>query len=135
MQRGVKALVLYPMNALVADQTVRIRNLFGTHKMAQKLQQKGAGRYCQFGMYTGRTPSHGWYSEPGSGEGKWKIKDNGPRGKVKNIVEAYGHIEKEHPETGDEQTFTFLNTVVLETAAPMKRSLLAGDGGGRKLPI
>ena len=49
-------------------------------------------------MYTGRTPSHGWYSEPGSGEGKWKIKDNGPRGKVKNIVEAYGHIEKEHPE-------------------------------------
>jgi len=98
MQRGVKALVLYPMNALVADQTVRIRDLFGTHKMAQMLQEKGAGRYCQFGMYTGRTPSHGWYSEPGSKPGKWKIKGNGPRGKVMNIVKAYQNIEQEHPE-------------------------------------
>jgi general secretion pathway protein J len=55
--------------------------------------------------------------------------------RLPRAVEITLVIEKEHPETGDEQTFTFLNTVVLETAAPMKRSLLAGDGGGRKLPI
>ena len=61
MERGVKAIVLYPMNALVADQTVRIRDLFGQLDMANKLMHEGAGRYCQFGMYTGRTPAHGWY--------------------------------------------------------------------------
>ena len=99
MQRGVKALVLYPMNALVADQTVRIRDLFGTLDMANKLLEKGAGRYCQFGMYTGRTQAHGWYSEPGTKKGTWRLPTNGgPRMKVKNIVDAYINIEENHPE-------------------------------------
>jgi ATP-dependent helicase YprA (DUF1998 family) len=98
MQRGIKALVLYPMNALVADQTVRIRNLFGTLEMAAKLQRKGSGRPCQFGMYTGRSPAHGWYSEPGAKKGTWKFKTNGPRNKVKSIVSAYTHIENHHPD-------------------------------------
>ena len=55
--------------------------------------------------------------------------------RLPRAVEITLIIEKEHPETGEEQSFTFLNTVVLETAAPIKRSLLAGDGGGRKLPL
>lgn len=55
--------------------------------------------------------------------------------RLPRAVEITLVIEKEHPETGEEQSFTFLNTVVLETAVPMKRSLLAGDGGGRKLPL
>ena len=55
--------------------------------------------------------------------------------RLPRAVEITLVIEKEHPETGEEQEFTFLNTVVLETATPMQRSLLAGDGGGRKLPI
>ena len=96
MQRGVKALVLYPMNALVADQTVRIRDLFGTLEMANKLLEEGAGRFCQFGMYTGRTQAHGWYSEPGKRPGTWKLPSNGPRKKVNNIVNAYINIEQNH---------------------------------------
>jgi hypothetical protein len=55
--------------------------------------------------------------------------------RLPRAVEITLIIEQEHPETGDEQEFTFLNTVILETASPMKRSLLAGDGGGRKLPL
>ena len=55
--------------------------------------------------------------------------------RLPRAVEITLVIEKKHPETGEEQSFTFLNTVVLETAAPIKRSLLAGDGGGRKLPL
>ena len=100
MERGIKTIVLYPMNALVADQTVRIRDLFGTLEMATRLQQKGAGRPCQFGMYTGRSPAHGWYSEPGK-NGGWKFKKNGPRNKVSSIVKAYRHIENEHPDLWD----------------------------------
>lgn len=98
MERGIKTIVLYPMNALVADQTVRIRDLFGTLEMAAKLQEKGSGRPCQFGMYTGRSPAHGWYSEPAEKKGEWKFKTNGPRNKVKSIVSAYTHIEMNHPD-------------------------------------
>ena len=97
MERGIKAIVLYPMNALVADQTVRIRDLFGQLEMANKLMHKGAGRYCQFGMYTGRSPAHGWYAEK-SGAGNWVYKKNGPRSKVKNITKAYTELEEHHPD-------------------------------------
>lgn len=55
--------------------------------------------------------------------------------RLPRAVEVLVIIEKEHPETGDEQEFTFLNTIILETAKPLQRSLLAGDGGGRKLPL
>lgn len=98
MQRGVKAIVLYPMNALVADQTVRIRDLFGTLEMSTRLHQKGAGRPCQFGMYTGRTPAHGWYSMQNPSTGRWNINQKGPKPKVAAMVKAYTQIEKQHPE-------------------------------------
>jgi len=60
--RAVKVMVLYPMNALVADQMTRMRELFGNPNVAMNIQNKGFGRFPQFGMYTGRTPFHGWYS-------------------------------------------------------------------------
>ncbi|MGP8146006.1 MAG: DEAD/DEAH box helicase [Thermoplasmata archaeon] len=56
--RGVRALVLYPMNALVADQLARIRKMLGD-PIASALLSRAFGRTVQFGMYTGRTPYHG----------------------------------------------------------------------------
>lgn len=55
--------------------------------------------------------------------------------RLPRAVEIAVVVEKTHPETKEEQRFTFLNTVVLEMAKPMTRSALAGNGGGRKLPI
>jgi type II secretory pathway component PulJ len=55
--------------------------------------------------------------------------------RLPRAVEVLIVIEKEHPESGDEQEFTFLNTIILELAKPLTKSLLAGDGGGRKLPL
>ena len=63
-ERAVKCLILYPMNALVADQMARLRDLMGDPKIATKLMRNGYGRFPQFGMYTGRTEYHGWYAEP-----------------------------------------------------------------------
>jgi len=62
--RGVKALILYPMNALVADQMARMRELLGDPRTATRISNSGFGRFPQFGMYTGRTPFHGWYATP-----------------------------------------------------------------------
>lgn len=61
-QRGVRALVMYPMNALVADQLSRLRKILGGQESEfSKTWNSGyaRGRRPQFGMYTGRTPYPG----------------------------------------------------------------------------
>jgi ATP-dependent helicase YprA (DUF1998 family) len=58
--RGMRAIILYPMNALVSDQLARLRKLFGNPQVSESLKSK-FGRTIQFGMYTSRTPYHGEY--------------------------------------------------------------------------
>lgn len=60
-KRGFRAIILYPMNALVSDQLSRLRRLFGNDSGSQQLKSY-FGRYVQFGMYTSRTPYHGQYN-------------------------------------------------------------------------
>lgn len=63
-KRGVRALLLYPMNALVADQISRLRKMIGNcggefHKLFTEYTGRTNNRTPQFGMYTGRTPYPG----------------------------------------------------------------------------
>ena len=54
--RGVRALMLYPMNALVSDQMGRLRKMIGDQRGEfKKIFDETGGRRPQFGMYTGRT--------------------------------------------------------------------------------
>jgi len=60
--RGVRAIMLYPMNALVSDQLGRLRRMIGNrndgfHSLLSDLAPEC--RVPQFGMYTGRTPYPG----------------------------------------------------------------------------
>lgn len=60
--RGVRTIMLYPMNALVADQIGRLRKMIGDkdgnfHDLFDELCTDS--RYPTFGMYTGRTPYAG----------------------------------------------------------------------------
>lgn len=57
-KRAVRALVLYPMNALVSDQMTRLRRLFGDDRVKDIFNEVG-DRIPQFGMYTSRTPYAG----------------------------------------------------------------------------
>lgn len=62
-QRGIRTIIMYPMNALVSDQVSRLRKLIGDkdHKYVS-IFRKTCGksvRRPQFGMYTGRTPYPG----------------------------------------------------------------------------
>jgi ATP-dependent helicase YprA (DUF1998 family) len=53
---GVRALIMYPMNALVNDQLGRLRLLLGEPAVAAAFRALGPGRRSpRFGMYTGRT--------------------------------------------------------------------------------
>jgi ATP-dependent helicase YprA (DUF1998 family) len=53
-RRAVRALLLYPMNALVNDQLGRLRTLFGASAVRQWFTT-AANRPAKFGRYTGRT--------------------------------------------------------------------------------
>ncbi len=55
---GIRALLLYPMNALVSDQISRLRRLFGDMRLSTLLKSR-YGRFPRFGMYTSRTPYPG----------------------------------------------------------------------------
>ncbi len=51
---AVRAMVLYPMNALVNDQLGRLRLLFGDPRIVERFM-KWSGRPVRFARYTGRT--------------------------------------------------------------------------------
>ena len=82
---AVRCLILYPMNALVADQLSRIRHMLGHRSTSKHLHDIGLGRNPRFGMYTSRTPYHGWYAKK-KGE-RWHNSHNKP--KLKDIHETY----------------------------------------------
>lgn len=57
-QHALRALILYPMNALVNDQLGRLRSLFGDPRTVA-LFKSWAGRPARFARYTSRTPYAG----------------------------------------------------------------------------
>ena len=55
---GFRALILYPMNALVSDQLGRLRKTFGQSRIREHFLRQFQ-RPIRFGMYTSRTPYAG----------------------------------------------------------------------------
>lgn len=62
-KRGVRTIIMYPMNALVSDQVSRLRKMIGDpDNKFVRIFRNACGtevRRPQFGMYTGRTPYPG----------------------------------------------------------------------------
>lgn len=56
---AVRTLVLYPMNALVEDQLLRLRQALDSNRARAWLDQNRGGHRFYFGRYTGRTPLPG----------------------------------------------------------------------------
>ena len=63
MHRGIRTIIMYPMNALVSDQISRLRRMIGDPEgRFIHIFRENCGYYArrpQFGMYTGRTPYPG----------------------------------------------------------------------------
>lgn len=80
--RAVRALLLYPMNALVNDQLGRLRSMFSDPRVSEAFEN-WAGRAPQFARYTSRTPYAGVRD---------KKKDDA---RLKSLDEFYVAIERE----------------------------------------
>src|SRR3569832_537376 len=91
-QPAVRALVLYPMNALVNDQLGRLRSMFGDPRVVETFT-KWAGRPPRFARYTSRTPYAGVRSS----------KKDGTR--LMTFDDFYVDIERQAsgPESDDQQ--------------------------------
>lgn len=77
-QDGMRALILYPMNALVNDQLSRLRAFFGDPRL-KVLFEGWSGRVPRFARYTSRTPYAG-------------VRDSGKDGrKLKPFRDFYVH--------------------------------------------
>ncbi len=88
-QAGVRALILYPMNALVEDQMSRLRKALDSDDTRQWLNSNANGNAIYFGRYNG--------SSPVAGELK-KITDNGTvinKRKVSQLVGVLQQLEKD----------------------------------------
>lgn len=62
---AVRALVLYPMNALVEDQMVRLRKALDSREAREVMNESFNGNRIFFGRYTGHAPVTGHHLHPG----------------------------------------------------------------------
>lgn len=61
---AVRALVLYPMNALVEDQMVRLRRTLDSDEARAVMDERFGGNRIFFGQYTSSTPVTGYETHP-----------------------------------------------------------------------
>lgn len=113
--RSVRALLLYPMNALVNDQLGRLRTLFGASSVRQWFVEK-ANRPAKFGRYTGRTLYPGMRS--GARDQK-RLK----------TLEYYLQIEDE-ARSGDASARALVNILKQKGRWPAKPDSVAGAFDG-----
>lgn len=62
--KAVRALILYPMNALVEDQMVRLRRALDSDGVHAIMDEELRGNRVFFGRYTSATPVTGWLRHP-----------------------------------------------------------------------
>ncbi len=103
--RGIRTIIMYPMNALVSDQVSRLRRLIGdpNHQFINIFRDT-CGTNCrrpQFGMYTGRTPYAG--KEP-------------KRNEDRSLAATYASMV--NPETDEENAF--LQKLIKDGKLPAK---------------
>lgn len=109
-ERGVRVIIMYPMNALVSDQVSRLRRLIGDNdNKFLNIFRKHFGdesRRPQFGMYTSRTPYAG--DEPK------KSQDDKLAATLRKISSPKTETEKD-----------FFDRLIKEGKIPAKQNLLS----------
>jgi DEAD/DEAH box helicase domain-containing protein len=90
--KAVRALILYPMNALVEDQMVRLRKALDSDSAHAAMNKVLKGNRVSFGRYTGATPVTGWFNHPRKADEK-KEKTRVKR-KIGDLIDWLSHADK-----------------------------------------
>lgn len=72
-EHALRAVILYPLNALVEDQLRRLRSALDSNEMRNWMEDNRGGNRVLFGRYTGATPVSGSFQNPKAVERLRKI--------------------------------------------------------------
>ncbi len=84
--KALRAMVLYPMNALVEDQLTRLRKAFDSAEAQNVMDQRFNGNRLFFGRYTSATPVPGFLRHPRRAH--TRIEKQRAESRIKRVVRA-----------------------------------------------
>lgn len=116
---GVRALVLYPMNALVEDQMSRLRRALDSDDTRRWLSGKSNGNAIYFGRYNGSSPVPGELKKRVNGSPELNSR------KVNQLKEQLRSIEKD---AGRVQEYIETNNIQAKEAKELKSFFQRLDG-------
>lgn len=100
--KAVRALVLYPLNALVEDQMVRLRKALDSDDAQDVMARHFNGNRIFFGRYTGKSPVTGFLQHPRKSKDKtWKARNTRARRELKQELQRYQSIQQRLAGDGD----------------------------------
>ncbi len=91
--KALRALVLYPMNALVEDQLARLRKAFDSAEAQEVMDRRFNGNRLFFARYTSASPVAGFLRHPRRGDQR-NEKDGAAR-RVKRVADAIQTFQKD----------------------------------------
>lgn len=93
--KAVRALVLYPLNALVEDQMVRLRKALDSDDAQDVMGRLFNGNRIFFGRYTGKSPVTGFLSHSRKSKDEaWKKRNARARKELKTELQRYQSIQQ-----------------------------------------
>jgi len=89
-EAAIRAIIVYPMNALVEDQLIRLRKSLDSSDSREWFKDNAKGNRIYFGRYYGNTPIPGHEKlKPERGIQKWDYK------RIKRLANKLEQIEKD----------------------------------------
>jgi len=89
-EAGIRALILYPMNALVEDQMSRLRKALDSDDTRNWFSSNGNGNKIYFGRYNSSTPTAGELFKSDGSRNDNKIKNL--KSELRNLDEAFNKV-------------------------------------------
>lgn len=111
---AIRAIIIYPMNALVEDQVTRLREALDSDEIQQFMDEKLGGNRIFFGRYNGITPVAGQFKKSNNEEEERRLKDQRKR-KLDELAQSLKDIEK--------QTSSIESWINEDGITPKERSL------------
>ena len=107
--KAVRAMILYPLNALVEDQMVRLRKALDSDEARNVLDERIDGNRIFFGRYTGKTPVTGFDVHPRlSEDSDWKKRRRKRFGELKSTMNEFADIQARIGQDPDAAELRFL---------------------------
>ncbi|WP_145144392.1 DEAD/DEAH box helicase [Roseomonas gilardii] len=127
--KAVRALVLYPMNALVEDQLARLRRTLDSQEAREVMEDRFKGNRIFFGRYTSATPVTGHLRHPRRSEDRQEKRRAARR--TKQLAEALARQEADQDTARrfDQQEVRRAAEGGLDTPDPTRFLFPATDGG------